>query len=91
MISESLLSGERFEQRLGLLEVGGVKTFGEPVESGIQPGLLQDAAVSTWCGLQERETALLAPAATRYKAQRADGDSMVLRLWLVGTGTMQLL
>ena len=33
------------------------------VESGIQPGLLQDVAVSTWCGMQERETALLAPAA----------------------------
>jgi cobalamin biosynthesis protein CobW len=35
LISESLLSGERFEQRLGLLEVSGVKTFGEPVESGL--------------------------------------------------------
>jgi CoA-transferase family III len=29
-ISESLLSSERLEQRLGLLEVGSVKTFGEP-------------------------------------------------------------
>src|SRR5262249_50151705 len=33
------------------------------VESGIQPPLLQDVAVSTWCGMQERETILLAPAA----------------------------
>jgi len=33
------------------------------VESGIQPDLLQDVAVSTWCGVQERETALLAPVA----------------------------
>jgi precorrin-8X/cobalt-precorrin-8 methylmutase len=33
------------------------------VESGMQPSLLQDVAVSTWCGMQERETALLAPAA----------------------------
>jgi precorrin-8X/cobalt-precorrin-8 methylmutase len=33
------------------------------VESGIQPSLLQDVAVSTWCGLQEREAALLAPTA----------------------------
>jgi len=33
------------------------------VESGIQSSLLQDVAVSTWCGMQERETALLAPAA----------------------------
>jgi precorrin-8X/cobalt-precorrin-8 methylmutase len=33
------------------------------VESGIQPSLLQEVAVSTWCGTQERETALLAPAA----------------------------
>ena len=33
------------------------------VESCLQPGLLQDVAVSTWCGMQERETALLAPAA----------------------------
>jgi precorrin-8X/cobalt-precorrin-8 methylmutase len=33
------------------------------VENGIQPGLLQDLAVATWCGTQERETAMLAPAA----------------------------
>jgi precorrin-8X/cobalt-precorrin-8 methylmutase len=33
------------------------------VESSIQPDLLQDVGVSTWCGLQEREAALLAPAA----------------------------
>jgi precorrin-8X/cobalt-precorrin-8 methylmutase len=33
------------------------------VEGNIQPTLLQDVAVSTWCGIQERETALLAPAA----------------------------
>ncbi len=33
------------------------------VESGIQPDLLQEVAVSTWCGVQERETALLAHAA----------------------------
>jgi precorrin-8X/cobalt-precorrin-8 methylmutase len=33
------------------------------VESGIQPGLLQNVAVSTWCGMQEREAALLASAA----------------------------
>jgi precorrin-8X/cobalt-precorrin-8 methylmutase len=33
------------------------------VEGNIHPTLLQDVAVSTWCGIQERETALLAPAA----------------------------
>jgi precorrin-8X/cobalt-precorrin-8 methylmutase len=33
------------------------------VENGIQPNLLQDLAVATWCGMQEREAALLAPAA----------------------------
>src|SRR5215475_10535382 len=33
------------------------------VERGIQPSLLQDVAVSTWCGMPERVTALLAPAA----------------------------
>jgi len=33
------------------------------VESGIQPSLLQDLAVATWCGMQERETTLRAPAA----------------------------
>jgi precorrin-8X/cobalt-precorrin-8 methylmutase len=32
------------------------------VESNIHPTLLQDVAVSTWCGIQERETTLLAPA-----------------------------
>jgi precorrin-8X/cobalt-precorrin-8 methylmutase len=33
------------------------------VASGLQPGLVQDVAVSVWCGLQEREATLLAPAA----------------------------
>jgi precorrin-8X/cobalt-precorrin-8 methylmutase len=33
------------------------------VENGIQSGLLQDLAVATWCGMQERETALLTSAA----------------------------
>ena len=32
------------------------------VEGNLHPTLLQDVAVSTWCGIQERETALLAPA-----------------------------
>jgi precorrin-8X/cobalt-precorrin-8 methylmutase len=40
-----------------------IVTDGTLVESGIHPALLQDVAVSTWCGLQEREAALLAPAA----------------------------
>jgi precorrin-8X/cobalt-precorrin-8 methylmutase len=46
-----------------LLRCRRVVTDAAVVESGIQPNLLQDVAVSTWCGVQERETALLAPAA----------------------------
>ena len=57
------------------------------VESGIQPNLLQDVAVSTWCGIQEREAALLAstagltPAAAGIRlAYERFGNDLVLAL-----------
>ena len=57
------------------------------VESGIQPSLLQDVAVSTWCGMQEREAALLAqatdltPAAAGIRlAYERFGNDLVLAL-----------
>src|SRR5262249_54535001 len=46
-----------------LLRCRRVVTDVTRVEGNIQSTLLQDVAVSTWCGIQERETALLTPAA----------------------------
>jgi precorrin-8X/cobalt-precorrin-8 methylmutase len=57
------------------------------VESGIQPDLLQEVAVSTWCGMQEREAALLGstagltPAAAGIRlAYERFGNDLVLAL-----------
>jgi len=57
------------------------------VESGMQLNLLQDVAISTWCGIQEREAVLLAstagltPAAAGIRlAYERFGNDLVLAL-----------
>jgi precorrin-8X/cobalt-precorrin-8 methylmutase len=69
-----------------LLRCRRVVTDDPLVENGIQPGLLQDLAVATWCGMQEREAALLTsagltPAAAGLRlAYERFGNDLVLAL-----------